>query len=184
MEQIPDSKILELLNGDNPNYGFNLLMKKYKQPLYYTIRQMVIIHEDADDILQNVFIKVWKNIHTFKKEAKLYTWLYRIAVNETLNFLNAKKRRFFLPIHDYNKELSAKISQDPLFSGDDIQKLLQKAILQLPDKQRLVFNMKYFQEMKYEEIAEILGTSVGALKANYHHAVKKIEEFLSGELNH
>lgn len=139
---------------------------------------MVIDHDDADDLTQEVFVKVWKNLGNFRQDAQLYTWIYRIATNECLTFLSNKKKRFFLPIHDVSAELAEKIDTSPDISGDEIQKKLQKALLRLPDKQRLVFNMKYYDEMKYEEISEILGTSVGALKTSYHLAVKKIEEFI------
>lgn len=140
---------------------------------------MVIDHDDADDLTQTVFIKVWKGIESFRQDSKLYTWVYKIATNECLSFLAKKKKRFFIPIHDVSNELSEKIDSGKYISGDDIQILLQKAILKLPEKQRLVFNMKYFDEMKFDEISEITGTSTGALKANYHHAVKKIEEFIN-----
>ena len=139
---------------------------------------MVIDHDDADDLTQEVFLKVWKNLENFRQDAQLYTWLYRIATNECLTFLSSKKRKFFLPINDVAAELADKIDSSADISGDEIQLKLQKALLKLPDKQRLVFNMKYYDELKYEEISEILGTSVGALKASYHLAVKKIEEFL------
>ena len=139
---------------------------------------MVIDHEDADDLTQEVFLKVWKNLENFRQDAQLYTWLYRIATNECLTFLSSKKRKFFLPINDVAAELAEKIDASADISGDEIQLKLQKALLKLPDKQRLVFNMKYYDDLKYEEISEILGTSVGALKASYHLAVKKIEEFL------
>ena len=140
---------------------------------------MVIDHDDADDLTQEVFIKVWKNLASFRQDAQLYTWIYRIATNECLNFLSAKRRKFFLPLNDVAAELSQKLDASPTQDGDEILKKLQKALLHLPDKQRLVFNMKYYDELKYEEISEILGTSVGALKASYHHAVKKIEEYLN-----
>jgi len=140
---------------------------------------MVIDHDDADDLTQTVFIKIWKGLGNFREDSRLYTWIYRIATNECLNFLNKKKRKFFIPINDVASELSNKIDDDNLITGDEIQIKLQKAILTLPDKQRLVFNMKYFDEMKFEEIADITGTSVGALKASYHHAVRKIEEFVT-----
>lgn len=142
---------------------------------------MVIDHDDADDVTQEVFIKVYRHIDGFREDAQLYTWIYRIATNECLSFLDRKKRRFFLPIGDVTKELSSKLDSSPHVSGDEIQLKLQKALLKLPDKQRLVFNMKYFDDMSYEEISEITNTSVGALKASFHHAVKKIEEFLSQE---
>lgn len=161
------------------NYYFNLLIRKYQQRLYWHIRKMVIDHDDTDDILQNVFIKTWKGLSNFREDANLYTWLYRIATNETITFLNNKKKRFFLPIVDVENVLLSSLESDNNFNGDEIQLKLQKAILTLPEKQRLVFNMKYFDEMKYEDMSEILETSVGALKASYHHAVKKIEEYLT-----
>ena len=139
---------------------------------------MVIDHDDADDLVQDVFIKVWKHVGNFREDAQLYTWIYRIATNECLNFLRKKKNKFFLPIHDVQHELSEKLNASDYIDGDEIQLKLQKALLKLPNKQRLVFNMKYFDDMKYEEISEITETTVGSLKANYHHAVKKIEAFL------
>ena len=175
-----DKFIIEKLRGsETRNYGYNLLLKAYQQRVYWHIRKMVIDHDDADDITQDVFIKVWNNIESFREDSKLYTWIYRIATNESLNFLAKKKRRFFLPIHDVANELIGKLDQSQDFTGDEIAMKLQKALLQLPDKQRLVFNMKYFDEMKFSEIAEITGTSEGALKASYHHAVKKIENILT-----
>lgn len=140
---------------------------------------MVIDHDDANDLTQDIFVKVWNNIASFREDSKLFTWIYRIATNECLNFLNKKKRKFLIPIYDVTSELTAKVDSEHYFSGDEIEKKLQKAILQLPNKQRLVFNMKYFEEMKFSEISEVTGTSEGALKASYHHAVKKIEEFLN-----
>ena len=174
-----DKEILEkFANPDSRNLAFNQLVRKYQQKVYWHIRKMVIDHEDADDLTQEVFLKVWKNLENFRQDAQLYTWLYRIATNECLTFLSSKKRKFFLPINDVAAELAEKIDSSADISGDEIQLKLQKALLKLPDKQRLVFNMKYYDELKYEEISEILGTSVGALKASYHLAVKKIEEFL------
>lgn len=140
---------------------------------------MVIDHDDTDDLVQNTFIRVWNNLEKFRADSSLYTWIYRIATNECLNFLKKKKKRFFLPIHDTENDLSEKLESSEFIDGDEVELKLQKALLKLPDKQRLVFNMKYFDEMKYEQIAEITGTSVGSLKANYHHAVKKIEEFVN-----
>jgi RNA polymerase sigma-70 factor (ECF subfamily) len=145
------------------NFAFNLIIKKYQKKLYSIIRRMLINHDDTDDVLQNTFIKMWHHLDGFKEDAQLYTWLYRIATNESLTFLKKKRTRFFVPMVD----VEYKLTQN-----------LQKAILKLPEKQRLVFNMKYFEEMKYEDMSEILGTSVGALKASYHHAVKKIEEYI------
>ncbi|MCP2043893.1 sigma-70 family RNA polymerase sigma factor [Pontibacter sp. HSC-36F09] len=174
-----DKEILEkFANPDSRNVAFNQLVRKYQQKIYWHIRKMVIDHDDADDLTQEVFIKVWKNLENFRQDAQLYTWLYRIATNECLTFLSSKRKKFFLPINDVAAELTEKIDSSPNIDGDEIQLKLQKALLKLPDKQRLVFNMKYYDELKYEEMSEILGTSVGALKASYHHAVKKIEEFI------
>lgn len=175
-----DKEILEKFAWEESrNVAFNQLVRKYQQKVYWHIRKMVIDHEDADDLTQETFIKVWKHLENFRQDAQLYTWLYRIATNECLNFLKSKKRKFFLPINDVSAELTAKIDQQENLSGDEIQLKLQKALLKLPDKQRLVFNMKYYDDLKYEEISEILGTSVGALKASYHLAVKKIEEYVT-----
>ena len=140
---------------------------------------MVIDHDDADDLVQEIFVKVWKNLKSFREDSKLFTWIYRIATNECLTFLKRKKRRFFVPINDVQGELSTKLESEPALSGDDVQLKLQKALLTLPDKQRMVFNMKYFDDLKFKDISEITKTSEGALKANYHHAVKKIEEYLN-----
>tara|TARA_B100000809_G_scaffold146995_1_gene144520 strand:+ start:9722 stop:10150 length:429 start_codon:yes stop_codon:yes gene_type:complete len=139
---------------------------------------MVITHEDADDVTQNTLIKAWKGLHNFKEESQLYTWLYRIASNESITFLNKKKKRFFISMNDVEFELSQALESDEQYSGDEIQLTLQKAILTLPEKQRLVFNMRYYDELKYADISKILGTSEGALKASYHHAVKKIENYI------
>jgi RNA polymerase sigma factor (sigma-70 family) len=171
--------LLKIRNPESRNYGFNMLVRAYQQRVYWHVRKMVIDHDDADDLTQEIFIKVHKYIDTFREDSQLFTWIYRIATNECLSFLNKKKRRFFLPIEDVTEQLVAKVDNDPDLDGDEIQKRLQKAILQLPDKQRLVFNMKYFDDMPYEQMAEITQTSVGALKASFHHAVKKIEEYLA-----
>lgn len=172
--------LAKLRNPETKNYGFNLLVRKYQQKVYWLVRKMVISHDDADDLTQEVFIKVYHNIDSFRAESMLYTWIYRIATNECLNFLKRKKRRFFLPLNDIEPELRSKLTSSPHLSGDEVQLRLQQALLKLPDKQRLVFNMKYFDDLTYEEIAEITNTSVGALKASYHLAVKKIEDFLGG----
>jgi RNA polymerase sigma-70 factor (ECF subfamily) len=179
MQEFSDRELLDMFSQeDTRNYAFNLLVRQYQQRLYWHIRKMVIVHDDADDLLQNVFIKAFKALHGFREDSKIYTWLYKIATNECITFLNNKKKRFVLPLVDVEAQLSCHIENDPHLSGDRIQMKLQQAILTLPEKQRLVFNMKYFDEMRYEEMSEILGTSVGALKASYHHAVKKIEEFI------
>jgi RNA polymerase sigma factor (sigma-70 family) len=171
--------LLKIRNPETRNYGFNLLVREYQKRVYWHVRKMVIDHDDSDDITQEVFIKIHKSVENFREDAQLYTWIYRIATNECLTFLQRKKRRFFLPIGDVEGELIAKLDNSPHVSGDEIQLKLQKALLKLPDKQRLVFNMKYFDDMPYEQISEITQTSVGALKASYHHAVKKIEGFLT-----
>lgn len=158
--------------------AFKELVNNYQEKLYWHIRKMVINHADADDVLQNVFIRVWKNLDGFRSDSSLYTWLYRIATNECLSFLKQQKRRRIFGNGADNNEALSKLEDDEYFEGDEIQRKLQQALLVLPDKQRLVFNMKYFDEMKYTEMSEILDTSVGALKSSYHHAVKKIEEFL------
>ncbi len=166
-------------NPESKNFAFNQLVRKYQEKIYWITRKMVIDHDDANDLTQNVFIKVWKNLDKFKGTSQLYTWIYRIATNECLTFLKKKRRRFFVSVTDVENELSNKIDASHHIDGDEIALKLEKAVLTLPDKQRLVFNMKYFEELKYQQIAEITDTSVGSLKASYHHAVKKIEEILS-----
>ncbi|HDJ34151.1 MAG TPA: RNA polymerase sigma factor [Bacteroidetes bacterium] len=175
-----DSELLALLreSRDNHHRVFQLLVKKYHQKIYWHIRQIVIDHEDANDVTQNAFIKAWENLSGFRGESSLYTWLYRIATNEALGFLKRKNKRHLFSIDHHEQLLAGQIEHDPLFDGDEIQRRLQQAMLSLPTKQRLVFQMKYMQEMKYEDISHILNTSVGALKASYYHAVKKIEQFL------
>lgn len=175
-----DDEILKLiLVEESRDYGFNLLVRKYHEKIYWTVRRMVIDHEDTNDVIQQVFLKVWQSINSFREDSGLYTWIYRIAVNESLSFIKKKRTRLFIPFVDVERELSRSLEDDNYFAGDEIQMKLQKAILKLPEKQRLVFNMKYFDEMKYEDMSEILGTSVGALKSSYHIAVKKIEKFLT-----
>ena len=171
--------LLKIRNPDTRSYGFNLLVRQYQQRVYWHVRKMVIDHDDADDLTQEVFIKIYKYIDGFREDSQLFTWVYRIATNECLSFLNKKKKRFFLPLEDVGEQLSSKLDSSMDIDGDEIQKRLQKAILKLPDKQRLVFNMKYFDDLPYEAIADITKTSVGALKASFHHAVKKIESFLA-----
>jgi len=179
MTDYSDKELMNLYrDAGNPHYAFNLIVQKYKERIYWHIRKIVILHDDADDVMQNTFIKVWKGLADFREESQLYTWIYRIATNEALTHLKQKRTKFFIPIIDVEKTLSETIDTDTWFSGDELQKKLQKAILTLPEKQRIVFNLKYFEEMKYDEMAEVLGTSVGALKASYHHAVKKIEKYI------
>lgn len=174
-----DEKLLQLcLDPDTANYGFNLLVRKYQEQVYQLIRRMLIDHNDTDDAVQETFVKVWKSLSKFRSDSQLYTWIYRIATNEALYTLRKRKRRFFLPIVDYEDHLAQSLEHDEALSGDQIQLKLQKAILKLPEKQRLVFNLKYFSEMKYADMSKVLGTSEGALKASYHIAVKKIEKSL------
>lgn len=153
----------------------------YGEKLYWQIRKMVLNHDDANDLLQNTFLKAWTNIDYFRGEAKLSTWLYKIAINECITFLNRQRAQNNVSIDDTDVFLLERLKGDEYFDGDAAQMKLQEAILTLPEKQRAVFNMKYFDDMKYEEMSEIFGTSVGALKASYHHAVKKVEEFLTKE---
>ena len=175
-----EPEVLKLLQEESTQRkGFEIIVAQYSEQLYWQIRRMVLSHEDANDLLQNTFIKAWSNLNYFRGDAKLSTWLYRIALNESLNFLNKQRAQNQLSIDDAEAVALNKLESDPYFDGDQTQLLFEKAIQTLPEKQRMVFNLKYFQEMKYEEISDILGTSVGALKASYHHAVKKIEEFLS-----
>lgn len=173
---IDETRLIEdLRDPQKAGRAFEVLIKAYSEPLYWQIRKMVVNHEDADDLLQNVFLKTWNNIHNFRGDAKLSTWLYKIAVNESINFLNQERQRRNISEQEGDAYLLNNIEADPYFDGDALQTELQKAIASLPEKQKLVFNMRYFDDMKYEEISDILGTSVGALKASYHHAVKKIE---------
>ena len=169
--------ILMLQDPSTQRKAFERIVKAYSEQLYWQIRRMVVSHDDANDLLQNTFIKTWTNLDYFRGDAKLSTWLYRIAFHECLNLLNKQRAENQLSIDDADAALINKLESDPYFNGDETQRLFQKAILQLPEKQRIIFNLKYFQEMKYEDMSEILGTSVGALKASYHHAVKKIEDF-------
>ncbi len=179
MGNYSDDELLKLfLEGDNPDYAFNLIVRKYQQPIYWHIRRLVIVHEDANDIVQEVFIKAWSGLKKFRGDSALFTWMYRIATNEALGFLKKKKNRFFLPLIDAEKQLSETLEADVHYEGSDIEKKIQRAILTLPEKQRVVFNLRYFDEMKYEVMANILNTSEGALKASYHHAVKKIEKYV------
>jgi RNA polymerase sigma-70 factor (ECF subfamily) len=166
--------ISDLKSEEKKEKAFQLLVNAYQQRLYWHIRKIVVSHDDTDDLLQNVFIKVWNNVSSFREDSSLFTWLFRIATNESLSFLQQKKRRNVTSIDSVPDYLVERFENDGHFEGEDLQKKLQLAVLRLPDKQRLVFNMKYYDEMKYEEMAAILNTSVGALKASYHHAVKKI----------
>ncbi len=178
MKEITDKELLaKFKQKDTKDEAFRQLVHIYQQRVYWHVRRMVINHEDANDVTQNTFIKAWKGLENFREDAKLFTWLYRIGTNESITFLNKKKKEQNVSIDDVQQSLANTLQSDTYFSGDEIQLKLQQALLTLPEKQRLVFNMKYYDDMKYEEISEVLGTSVGSLKASYHHAVKKIESF-------
>lgn len=160
--------------------AFSQILEKYQRMLYYHIRRMVIDHDDANDVLQNTFIKAWKGLDNFRGDSALKTWLYRIATNESITFLNAKNKRSFSDVNDLQNDLKHSLSEGRYIQADELQLKLHEAILSLPERQRLVFNMRYYDEMKYEEISEVLGVTTGALKASYHHAVKKIEAIITG----
>ena len=173
-----DEQLIEQLRDPQRcRKAFNEVIKIYTEPLYWQIRKMVIDHDDANDVLQNTFIKAWSSIENFRGDAKLSTWLYKIAINESITFINKEKQRNNVSLDDDDSFLINSLASDEWFDGDDLRLELQKAINSLPEKQRLIFNMRYFDDMKYEDMSEILGTTVGALKASYHHAVKKIEKF-------
>ena len=183
MSHYNEQEIIALLQvPEKQREAFECIVKEYSEQIYWQIRRMVLSHDDANDILQNTFIKAWTNIDYFRGDAKMSTWLYRIALNESLTFLNKQRANSQLSIDDTDTEMLNKLESDPYFDGDETQKIFIEAIKRLPEKQQMVFNLKYFKEMKYEEIAEILGTSIGGLKASYHHAVKKIETFLEKHL--
>ncbi|MDR0540589.1 MAG: RNA polymerase sigma factor [Dysgonamonadaceae bacterium] len=177
-----EEEVLNGLQGGDPvvrRKAFEQIVSYYGEKLYWQIRKMVLSHDDANDLLQNTFIKAWMSIDLFRGDAKLSTWLYKIAINESITFLNKQRAHIHLSMDDGDIHLADKLETDEYFDGDDAQLKLQKAILTLPEKQRIVFNMRYFDEMPYEEMSKILDTSTGALKASYHHASKKIEDFLN-----
>ena len=177
-----DKEIIEIYKQEGrEEYAFNLLVRKYSERLYWHIRKLTCSHDDANDLLQTTLVKIWQNLPTFREESKLYTWLYRIATNETLTFLKKKRLVSLLSLSDYDSILENKLHSDKYFNGDKLQLALHRAIIKLPDKQRAVFNLRYFQQMKYEDISEIMNTSVGALKASYHHAYQKIKNQLENE---
>ncbi len=182
MKQVEDAEILEKFSVERTRQeAFSLLLNKYQQKIYWHIRRMVINHDDTDDLVQDVFVKVWKNLGNFRSDSQLYTWIYRIATNESITFLNKQKRQNNTPLDEVSSEVVESLIEPSYFNGTEIQLKLHRAIQTLPEKQKLIFNMKYFDDMKYEEISEVLGTSVGALKASFHIAVKKIETFMLNE---
>jgi RNA polymerase sigma factor (sigma-70 family) len=180
MVEQSDKELLEQFRiPDSKNYAFNLIVRKFQQKLYYHVRRIVIDHDDANDVIQNTFIKVWKGLENFREDSQLYTWLYRIATNEALAFLKQKKTKFLIPFGDVEHELKNSLNSDPYFNAGRLEMKLQQAILSLPERQRLVFNLRYYDNMKYEDMSKVLGVTTGALKASYHHAVKKIEEWIT-----
>jgi RNA polymerase sigma factor (sigma-70 family) len=158
--------------------AFTAIIKKYQEKLYWHVRRILVDHDDANDVLQNVFIKVWKALENFREDSQLYTWLYRIATNESLTFLEQRKKRSAVSLNDVEQNLSNKVKADENFDANKLEWKLQLAMQQLPEKQRIVFNLRYYDEMPYEEMSRVLDTSEGALKASYHHAVKKIEDYI------
>ena len=178
-EQMDDKELLvRFRNETSREAAFTSIIKKYQEKLYWHIRRMVIEHEDANDVLQNMFVKVWRNLDNFREDSQLYTWLYRIATNESLTFLEKQKKHQSLSLSNYDGYLSNKITADQHFDSNKLEWKLQLAIQKLPEKQRVVFSLRYYEEMPYEEMSRVLETSEGALKASYHHAVKKIEDFI------
>ena len=174
-----DQLLEQLKSEDHKDRAFKVLLKLYKERLYWHIRNIVKSHDDADDALQNTFIKVYKNIHKFKGDSKLFSWMYRIATNESITLINKKAKRLQISNEEVQQTAINNLTSDVYFEGSDIQLKLQQAIATLPEKQQLVFNMKYFEDIKYKDMSEILETSEGALKASYHIAVKKIEAYLT-----
>ena len=176
---LDDKELLyQFKNADTKEAAFTRILKKYQEKLYWHIRRMVIDHDDANDVLQNMFIKVWKGLENFREDSQLYTWLYRIATNECLTFLEQQKKRSSVSLNDVENGLANKLKADSNFDANRLEWKLQLGIQQLPEKQRVVFNLRYYDEMPYEEMSRVLDTSQGALKASYHHAAKKIEEFI------
>jgi RNA polymerase sigma factor (sigma-70 family) len=176
----PDDKELlhQFKQPETKEKAFTTIIKKYQEKLYWHIRRMVVDHDDANDVLQNVFIKVWNGLQNFREDSQLYTWLYRIGTNESLTFLDQQKRRSTVSMNEEEAGLSNKIKAEEGFDAKKLEWKLQLAIQKLPEKQRAVFTLRYYDEMPYEEMSRVLETSEGALKASYHHAVKKIEEFI------
>jgi RNA polymerase sigma factor (sigma-70 family) len=171
--------IAQLLEPKTQQAAFNRLVGQYSRPLYSHVRNIVLNHDDADDVLQNTFIKVFQNLKNFKGESKLFSWMYRIATNEAITFINQRAKKSGITSEEVQQKALMKLQADEYFEGDALQLKLQQAIAKLPEKQQLVFKMRYFEDIKYEDMSEILGTSVGALKASYHHAARKIEEYIN-----
>lgn len=170
-----DSQIIQLYSSGRREEAFNEIVKSYSERLYWHIRRFTCSHDDTDDILQDVYVKIWKSLPDFREDSRLFTWIWKIATNETLNYLRRQKVRSLISFENLTEKFISRIDDDPSFDGNKLQRELQKAMQKLPEKQRLVFSMRYFDEMKYEDMSQILGTSVGALKASYHHAYTKIK---------
>ena len=182
MTHLTDQEIIfQFRQPTTKEAAFTTLVKKYQERIYWHVRRMVVMHEDANDVVQNIFIKVWNGLEKFREDSQLYTWLYRIATNECLSFLDQQKRKLAAHSIEQEEGLAERIKSDEHFDGKKLEWKLQVAIQQLPEKQRLVFTLRYYDEMPYEEMSKVLGTSEGALKASYHHAAKKVEAYL---LNH
>ena len=173
-----DKQIIETYNSGRQEEAFNGIDNAYTERLYWHVRRFLCCHEDTDDLLQDIFIKIWNALPTYRGDSKIYTWIYRIATNEVLNYLRKQRFKALISLESISSTLEHRIDEDPSFNGDRLQRELHKAIQRLPEKQRIVFNLRYFDEMKYEDISEITGTSVGALKASYHHAYNKIKSDL------
>ena len=177
-----DSKIIALHKEGNYHEAFNAIVDSYSEQLYWHVRRFLCCHEDTDDVLQEIFIKIWKALPAFRKESRIFTWIYRIATNEALNHIRSRKKWGFIDTGSTAEALTRLIDEDPYFNGNELQRELHKAIQHLPEKQRAVFCMRYFDEMKYEDISEITGTSVGALKASYHHAYNKVKTSIENNI--
>ncbi|MEO7049349.1 MAG: sigma-70 family RNA polymerase sigma factor [Ferruginibacter sp.] len=178
-DQLDDKELLQQFKTEaTKERAYTSIIKKYQEKLYWHIRRMVIDHDDANDVLQNMFIKVWKSLENFREDSQLYTWMYRIATNESLTFLEQQKKRSSISLSNEESNLTNKLQADKDFDGNKLEWKLQMAIQQLPEKQKAVFNLRYYDEMPYEEMSRVLETSEGALKASYHHAVKKIEDYI------
>jgi len=182
MQEYTDKELLEIFRDENRrHYAFNLIVRKYQQKVYYHIRRIVIDHDDSNDVAQNTFVKAWKGLINFREDSQLFTWLYRIATNEALTFLKQKKTKYFIPFVDVENELNETLVSGKNIDANKLEMKLQRAILTLPPQQRAVFNMRYYDEIKYEDMAVITGVTTGALKATYHHAVKKIEKYITAD---
>lgn len=176
---VDDRDLLQLFKtSGQKEMAFTAIIKKYQEKLYWHTRRLIIDHDDTNDVLQNMFIKVWNGLDNFREDSQLYTWLYRIATNESLSFLESQKRRSAVPLSDVENGLSNKVKADENFDANKLEWKLQLAIQELPEKQRIVFNLRYYDEMPYEQMSKILETSEGALKASYHHAAKKVQDYI------